>query len=269
MKKKLNILTLAYLIFLVLLFLSGYLSGGLSDTVYYLAFIVPIGLCLFLTREEGIEWKKHLTLDKDAVMLSWPLVFPTVAVIIIISFLTSFLIYELTGKTNSADLGDSYILALFTHALIPAVFEEALFRYLPLRLIAPHSSRCAIIVSAIFFALVHTDLFVIPYALIAGVILMSITIATDSIIPSIIIHFINNALSVTLYFIYFPGIDFLVYIWIGLLAILSIIVILRNREEYEIPLLLVTEKGEGIKFTPLMISFAAITLALAIIKLRT
>lgn len=266
MKKKLNILTVAYLLFLVLLFLSGLTFGVLSEAVYYLAFIVPIGICLYLTREEGVEWKKHLTLDKDAVMLSWPLVFPTVALIMIVSFLTSLLIYSLTGKTSSVDLGDSYLLALLTHALIPAILEEALFRYLPLRLLASHSPRCAIIVSAFFFALVHGDLFVIPYAFIAGIVLMSIALATDSIIPSMIIHFINNALSVSLYFIYFP-IDFIVYIWIGLLALVSVITVWRNREEYEIPLMLITEKGEGVKFTPQMILFALLTLAIAVINL--
>ena len=267
MEKKLNILTLAYFAFLILLFLSGMFSGVLSEVIYYLSFILPVAVCLYLTRGDGVGWKKHLTIDKEGVMLSWPLVFPTISLIMLISYITSFIIFTLTGKTSSVDIGDSYLIALITHALIPAIFEEALFRYLPMRLIGPHSPRCAIIVSALFFALVHGDLFSIPYAFIAGLVFMAIDLATDSIIPSVIIHFINNALSVSLMFIPIPGIIFVVYIWIGLLTLASAITIKRSFEEYEIPLMLITETGEGVRITPNMIFFALITLSLAILNL--
>ena len=267
MEKKLNILTLAYFAFLILLFLSGMFSGVLSEVIYYLSFILPVAVCLYLTRGDGVGWKKHLTIDKEGVTLSWPLVFPTISLIMLISYITSFIIFTLTGKTSSVDIGDSYLIALITHALIPAIFEEALFRYLPMRLIGPHSPRCAIIVSALFFALVHGDLFSIPYAFIAGLVFMAIDLATDSIIPSVIIHFINNALSVSLMFIPIPGIIYVIYIWLGLLTFASVITIKRSFEEYEIPLMLITEKGEGVRITPNMIFFALITLSLAILNI--
>ena len=185
----------------------------------------------------------------------------------LLSYVTSLIIFALTGKTNSIDLGDSYFLALFTHALIPAIFEEALFRYLPMRLIAPHSPRCAVVASSFFFALVHHDLFSIPYAFLAGIIFMALDLATDSVIPSIIIHFINNSISISLMFINRDAASLVLYIMILLLTVLSIIIIAKNKDKYRRLLVFVTEKGEGVRFTPEMILFAAVTLTIAVVSL--
>ena len=267
MQKKLSILTGTYMLFLLSLHLSAALDGVLSEVVYYLGFIIPFCLCLYMTRGDGVEWKKHLTIDSEGVRLFTPFIFPTVTCIIILSALTSYLIFALTGKTNSVDMGDSYLLALLTHALIPAILEEALFRYLPMRLIAPHSPRYAIILSAILFALVHQNLFAIPYALFGGVILMSLDLATDSVIPSVVIHFINNAISVSAFFIPLEITLFLFYLWIFILTVMSLIIIIKSRSDYELPLIMITDKGEGAKITVEMVLFAALTLAVAVLNL--
>lgn len=268
MQRKTSILTFNYTLFLVLLFLSGMLKGAFSEIIYYLAFAVPVVITLLLTRGDGVEKKKYLTIDSDGVRRFLPLVFPTITVIIIISILTSMLIYAVSGKTNDVDIGDSFVLALLTHALLPALLEEALFRYLPMRLLAPHSPRGAIIISAFFFSLMHADLFTIPYALFAGVILMTVDIACDSIIPSIVIHFINNALSVVMMLMEDSPFTVLgIYAILILLTIISIFAIVEFKDDYETALIIVSDKGEGVKFTPGMLLFAALTLAIAIMNL--
>ena len=267
MSKRINILTLCYTLFLVLLFSSGSASGILSEVIYYLAFIIPIGIALYTIRDDGEEWKKYLTIDVEGIKLSWPLVFPTISATMLLSYLTSLLIFTLTGKTNSVDLGDSYFLALITHALVPAIFEEALFRYVPMRLIAPYSNRGAIFVSAFFFALVHHDLFSIPYAFFGGVVFMAINLATESVIPSVVIHFINNALSISMMFAPIEHIIILLYLWVILLTVWSVIAICRKKDDYEIALLMISDKGEGVRFTGGMLLFAAMTLTIAVISL--
>lgn len=267
MQRKTSILTFSYTSFLILLFLSGSLNGIFSEIVYYIAFAFPIAISLYLTRDDGVEKTKYLTIDDVGVKRFLPLVFPTISAIIIISIVTSILIYNLSGKTNDVDVGDSLVIALLTHALLPAVLEEAIFRYLPMRLLAPHSPRAAIIISAFFFSLAHADLFTIPYALVAGVLLMLIDLMTDSIIPSVVIHFINNAISVGMIFIEATFAVFLLYIWIIVATVISIIVLYNNREDYEDVLVVATLKGEGVKFTPGMMLFAALTLAIAIMNL--
>ena len=268
MQRKTSILTFCYTLFLMLLFLSGSLSGILSDAVYYLAFILPIGISLYLTRYDGREWKKYLTIDRDGVKRFLPLVFPTISAIIVVSIITSVLIYNLSGKTNDFDVGSSLIVALLTHALLPAVLEEAIFRFLPIKLLAPHSPRAAIIISAFFFSLAHADLFTIPYALVAGVMLMTVDLMCDSIIPSIVIHFINNALSVVMLFMTDSPFNVMgLYVIIGLLTIISIIIVREAKEDYENAITLATYKGESFKFTVGMGLFAVLTLTMAIINL--
>ena len=267
MQRKISILTFSYTVFLFMLFVSGSISGFGSEIVYYLAFLLPIGISLFLTRDEKVEKGKYLTIDSKGVRNFAPLIFPTISIIIIASIITSVIIYETTDKTNSVDLGDSFLLALLTHALLPALLEEALFRYLPLRLISPHSPRCAIVVSAIFFSLVHADLFSIPYAFLAGVLFMTIDLMTDSVIPSVVIHFLNNAISVSLMFMEAPFAIFLMYMWIFAATILSLIVLYNTREDYEDVLLVATYKGEGVKLNMGMLLFAALTLAVAVMNL--
>lgn len=267
MKRKLNILTISYLLFLILLFFSGAFVGILSELIYFLAFIIPFGICIYKIRNEENEYKDCLSISRDDAMLFVPLIVPIISLTMIISFVTSYVIFTLTGKTNPIDLGDSYLIALIQHALFPAIFEEALFRYLPMRMIAPHSPRCAIIVSSIFFALVHGNLFQIPYAFIGGVIFMSLNLATGSIIPSLVIHFLNNALSISMSFIYDPFTHFLIYILIGVFTLASLSVVWKYRGDYEMPLFMISDKGEGVIFTWQMIAFTVLALALAVISI--
>ena len=267
MKKNLTILTASYTVFIFFLFLSGAFSGFLSDVIYYLAFIIPITLALLLTRKELGDMREYLTIDREGISLSWPVIFPTIAVTMLISYLTSLLIFAVTGKTNYVELGDSYILALINHALLPALLEEALFRYLPLKLIAPYSKRGAIFISAAFFALVHHNLFTIPYAFFCGVVFMALALATESIIPTIVLHFINNALSVSLGFIFYDGAALMLYIWIGLMTLLSAIYIYRKRDNYWIAMLMINDKGEGMMITTEMVLFALVTLGIAVMNL--
>ena len=52
MERKINNLSICYLLFLILLFLSGSLSGAISDLVQYFAYILPFALGLYFMRDE-------------------------------------------------------------------------------------------------------------------------------------------------------------------------------------------------------------------------
>lgn len=268
MSKKISLLTLIYTIFILLLFLSGSLTGVWSEVVYLTAFVLPCAIAILYSRKEGNWGENYLTIQKEKVKKTLPLVAPTVSVIICISFVTSVLIYLLTGRTNNVDVGDSLVSALITHALLPAILEEAIFRYIPMRLLAAHSRRGTVLVSAFFFSLAHHDLFSIPYAFIAGVIFMAIDIATDSVIPSVLIHFINNALSVGM-LVYDDNVAFAptVYVILGILTLISLVLIYKKRDEYREMVNTALDKGEGVKLGFEMLLYAAMTLSVAVISL--
>ena len=90
-------------------------------------------------------------------------------------------------------------LALFHIAVVPAICEEVLFRGYLLRSFERSTSTwIAVLLSGALFGLYHLQLTnMLPLALL-GVALGAITVATGSIVPAIVAHFINNAGAVLL-----------------------------------------------------------------------
>jgi membrane protease YdiL (CAAX protease family) len=83
---------------------------------------------------------------------------------------------------------------LFLMALTPAVCEEALFRGPILRgLETRFSPAVAAILTGLLFGIFHLDAWrLLPTALL-GVTLSGIALASDSIVPAMVAHFVNNA----------------------------------------------------------------------------
>ncbi len=268
MERKINRLAICYTMFLILLFLSGGLSGVMSEAVYFLAFLLPLFYGLYALKNEKTPIVKYLSLDSCGVKFTLPLVFPTVALVMMVSVITSLLIKAITGAENRVDVGDSLILALLLHALLPAILEEALFRYLPMRMLAGHSKRVTVLFSAALFALIHHNLFSIPYAFLAGVIFMAIDLACDSVIPSVILHFINNALSVgMLVFADNPAFAPTVIILTAVLSVISVAVIFLNRKKYQEKFAFVFSVGEKFQATLPVISLGAVCLFIAVVSI--
>ena len=232
MKKNANAIIAAYFGFFVLMMLSGMFRGTLSDAVYYLAYILPFASVIFVLRDEGIG-KNLFSLGKRGVKLFLPTVFPTVLLVAFISYLTSLVMLAIFKKSSVTYLGSDPFAAVLNHAAIPALLEEMLFRYLPLRFIAPHSKRYAVVFSATAFALVHHSFFSIPYALAAGVIFITVDILCDSILPSLILHFVNNAVSVvwSMYFTSLLGNLIFVSV-LASFAVFSAVLLVSRRTEY-------------------------------------
>ncbi len=93
-----------------------------------------------------------------------------------------------------------FILNIFLTALLPAVCEETAHRGLLLRGSLGFGATKAIIISGLLFGLMHMNINQFFYATIIGFYLGYLAIHSDSIIPGIVIHFINNALSTLLTF---------------------------------------------------------------------
>lgn len=109
-------------------------------------------------------------------------------------------------------------------AIIPAIFEEVLFRGAILGVLKKYGDWFAILTSSLVFALVHINTLQIPFCFILGLILGFSVIKTGSIIPAILIHFFNN-----LYSVWFDIISntidesklLLIYVWFTLFLVLG------------------------------------------------
>ena len=194
MKKNVVRVVALDMIFLLFVVLSSIFSGALSDILYFGAYLVPIGAFVWLSRGETRERLSLGIKGRDAVMCL-PFVAPTIGVMIGLSALVSLLL-SLAGVSSAEPLTGSAFELITLHALVPAVLEEALFRYVPLVLIAPYSRKSAVFISAILFAAAHCNIAQIPYAFVAGLVFAVIDLACESVLPSVVLHLCNNLASV-------------------------------------------------------------------------
>lgn len=81
-------------------------------------------------------------------------------------------------------------------ALLPAVIEEFVFRGCLMGVYRKRNTICGIVVSSILFALMHCNLYQIPYAMVGGVIFAYVTFATDNVGTAMVAHFLVNLTSV-------------------------------------------------------------------------
>ena len=115
--------------------------------------------------------------------------------------------------------------SLFLGAVVIApIAEELLFRGLLLRLFSGFGEGRAILLSALLFALAHGDLFQLPYALVAGVLLgYTATLGGGAFYP-LVFHFLYNLLA-----FFGKGIPpYLLLVALGVLALIALIPLVRG-----------------------------------------
>lgn len=234
MRRALSYLTLVYLIFLLLLGISGLFDGIISRIVYFLAFLLPAAVAFLLKeRLETPACPLPLKLSGGSAAALLPLIAPTLALVFFVSWLTSLLL-SFIGDGSVTDVSGNIITVILMHAVLTALLEELLFRYVPLAFLSPISKNGAVLISAMFFAFAHCNLYQIPYALLAGVIFAAIDLIFHSIWPSVLIHFLNNLISI-LWIRNSENTTFVtVYIILLVsLALISVLVIILKRTFYK------------------------------------
>lgn len=107
------------------------------------------------------------------------------------------------GYTPSNSVGTIYsgpevlIMSLLCTAVLPAIFEETTYRGLGMQMLsAVKDEKTVILIMGLLFGLGHQFILQTGYAFVAGMAFAYFAIKTKSIIPGMIIHFINNGLSV-------------------------------------------------------------------------
>ena len=92
----------------------------------------------------------------------------------------------------------NFIADIFLTALLPALCEEFTHRGILLQGTKHAGFKQAIYISSICFGLAHLNIEQLFYAIALGVFLGTMAVATKSIWPAIVVHFVNNFISVYL-----------------------------------------------------------------------
>lgn len=137
--------------------------------------------------------------------------------------------YQYTSSTNAFSGYPGLVITIILTAVLPGICEEFLHRGVLLNgLIKQFGLRKAILLSSLFFGLMHMNVGQFFYATILGWFMAVTALSTGSLWGSIIVHFTNNALAT--YFSYsdelfLPGIGFINYLLSnGIVFILAILV---------------------------------------------
>lgn len=128
--------------------------------------------------------------------------FVNIAVSSLFNGMLSFTGYKFSyGVGGESDYSTgNFFLQLFLVAVLPAIGEEFLHRGVVLQGIKHMGFKKAIFISSLLFGLIHFNIQQVSYAFVVGLILGLVAVVSKNIVPAMIIHFTNNAISTYLDF---------------------------------------------------------------------
>ncbi len=233
--------------------LSGGFDGAVQIVIYIFAFLAPTAAGIYFSKsgelKEKNEFDRKLKPNKGTFFVALLSVFPILLIILVLSYLSSLFLFEVFGMENGIPEFTDPLSATLIHAVLPSLLEEMAFRYLPLKVLAEKSPRVAVFASAFFFSLIHRSFFSIPYAFAAGLLFMALDIASGSIIPSVVIHLLNNVIALMTMGAYGFGFDTsAAFVFIGAGTLISSVFLFLERKK--LAAMVKCAFAEGEKYLP-------------------
>lgn len=181
----------------------------LSDPFFLLEFnivlslfgFLPVGAIIFMVEKGKNNLSFGLPKRKNFISLILMGVGFFYAANVLIVMLQSNLSFlgELKGGEIALPTGvTGALMSVLAVAVAPALLEEFVFRGAILGGLLKYGKAFAIFTSALLFGLMHGNLVQIPFAFLAGLIIGFVVVETGSFWSGVIIHFINNLMSVGL-----------------------------------------------------------------------
>ncbi len=190
---------------------------------YYLSLVIQIGLIFLLPIFLFRLMNKDMDKEKTSRFLSYNKVSKKMILISVALGLVVFLLnlyvstffnsiiglfgYKFKEVAAETPTVGKLFLDLFCTALLPAICEETLHRGFLLGANGRFGMKKTILISGLLFGLLHLNIEQFFYASIIGVFLGYLCFVANSIYPCMIIHFMNNALSVLLSFASAKGVN--------------------------------------------------------------
>lgn len=207
---------LACLWFIVLQFIFVSFYSALPSSISSNAFVLIIAqifieavflLASFMTAKiRDVEWVKATTvkckINYKAIVLALALAVVTMICFAPVTDLFMYAIQSLGYKYKASSINVSnfglYLVSLVVHCAVPAITEEILFRGTICAGLSTKNKHLAVIVSAFIFMLMHGWPVQTMHQIILGIVFGYLFITTGNIWLSILVHFFNNALAVTM-----------------------------------------------------------------------
>ena len=173
-------------------------------------------------------------------------------------------IFQGFGIDYDVDFGDNptgvfgFLLSFIATAIVPALVEEFACRGIVLELLKKYGQGFAIVASSIIFGIMHGNFEQIPFAILVGLILGYIYVKTGSIWTGVLVHGVNNAISVIFTYLQntmslnMQNLLYMVYLIISMLAAVIGILLFAKKGDDNYNLVkhedIITEKEKYIYF---------------------
>lgn len=203
---------------------QGMLIG--SDIGSFMANVVILGIFYLVTRKNEVLPGK----TKNQSFMIVPAAF---FALIIWNLIIGAVDFSLSSLIVVPDEGMSYspLFGLITIAVLPAVFEEFAFRKVIYGYMRKHGKIIAAVFSSLLFGLMHQNLTQGLFAFGMGLLMCYVYEKTGRIIYTMLLHFLNNAISVLLPFIpEYKNYGGMAEAALGIIAIITILVMLLIKD---------------------------------------
>ncbi len=188
----------------------------LNDNIYYL--IISAILSQFAFLLTAIFVNKTNKVEFSALKIKFNIKLSTILLCFAISIVCFFGMYNFIGVFDYVFDSIGYhslatglplntvgylFLNILLLGIIPPICEEIVFRGIIFNgLRKSYSDKIAVVFSAFLFALMHGSLEQLVYPFLMGIVFATIVLRTGSIVPSMIVHMINNTLVIVFSYVY-------------------------------------------------------------------
>lgn len=165
---------------------------GAQMAIYFMTLLFAV----FMARSRKAEFQIPFTRPMVKTLLqSVGISVCGIPIALVLSALAAFL--SSAGADSSEDITKYPVwLAIIAFAIVPAVVEEYVFRGLILGAYMKVDMRAAVVISSLFFALLHFSLGSVLYGFFYGCVFALIRIATGNMMYSMVMHLVFNAVNV-------------------------------------------------------------------------
>lgn len=212
--------------------------------VFILSFLIPIMILKgYIDMPKTKKYVKKSS-SKKGQIVSYTLM--GIAAMYVIGFIVELILEKInvnpTMIENALYFDNSYlgyILFFIEIAILPAIFEELLFRKVMLNGAKKYGTVFSIIFTAVMFGLIHMNIPQAINAVFIGIVFAYVAIKTGSIIPSMILHFVNNGTQALLMINenneVITNIISYVYVALAIIgALIFVLKVIKNRKEFKI-----------------------------------
>lgn len=113
----------------------------------------------------------------------------------LVAFLKTVGITLTQGDVSNPNSVFECVLNIIGIAIVPAICEEFAMRCCSLGLLKNYGKAFGVVAVSVVFGLLHGNVIQFVFAFLVGLVLAYVTIKTDSIIPAMCIHALNNGMS--------------------------------------------------------------------------